>query len=1696
MDIAISSNPDLALDFKAKSGGTGSFAITSAKVDAAANAEKNAPEANVGAAVNVTVDASSVAAYKVTVTAPETVTNGDVVEVKLDVAHPNKDTYNYFYATLSYPSHILSYAGESTVNGYSVTYNDRTRAYVIESSGSDIAIDNDAAELTLTFKAMFNGSGTFSIGSARIDYLDNPEQTAEAAERGSAANITVVAKKTLGVVSGATGDYTYSLFVNDVLVGENLAPGSRLDNIAAYSDIIKIVTKANQAGYGVAVPTVYDGETSSSTLRVTDNGDGVFVFSIKTHNALISTAAYPYAKITIDSNIVNGTLSAEATAVSASGTTVKVMATPNFGYKLDSISYSLDNGSTWTAAAHSDNSATITVPGDAVITARFIQTEEMVITSKEEIKAFAARVNSGDPMAFDKVKLANDIDLGNEEWVPIGCADSEDERLQKVFSGTFDGQGHTISGLRITDEKWYASGLFGIIDSADISNVNVRGEINSGRMVGSIAGVSKSSVISDCKSYVAIKLKETEYSSFNAGGIIGWAYGGGVISSCENYGTVAASETGGGIAGRADGSAALEKFSGRVAAGGIAGYAGGTITECVNKGAISASNSVSAGASAAGIAARAQGNELLIKDSYNTGDISVYCSATKRSGEPGVAGIFAERDSYSGIVIENCYNTGKLTKSGNYNSTVSKFGEIAPEIELTGNEFSGISETPVSETDCKQVNCYSTDQIAAMTSENAAATLSISAYKADTAGVNKNNTPLLVWESGEIDTTEYRLAFDIKGPADYTTTLYKDNTVLSAENDGTYLLVNGEYSYVIASDGFVTESGTAYIVGSAQVVSVEMREAGKITFSVTPSSATLVVKDPYGNVIEPDGVGTGGTPFFWLAINEKDSSGNSLMYSYEVNASGYNSLAREFSVAGNAAIDVVLTESAQGQVEEGHVITPDNVPYIITDGGNYDLSPGEYEQGIIFIRTTDPVTIIGSGIAENSISNNLRIECETSSATLTLQDVYITQTDGQGNMINFRGAGNELSFSGTNILDKDTGASGYAMIHVPDSTELTVTGGMLYLYKREQGAGIGGNGGASGGEGQTAETNGNINIAGATIYGKNSKQGALIGAGAQAGSQRPGDINIEDSTLYLIAISRGAAIGGSAGGGGASSGTNVTVSGSQITINVDFSGAAIGGGGYDAGNDSDGGTLIYESGSIRTFIDYNAVAENLWPGVTEPGVNRNAGITASVENSSGEPLYLLVFNTESVGGYNFTVKENGRDIYSGRLHEYTYINEALHKDSQVTVNYTLDNWTSLDDPNLYLYLTGEDHTIEVNGKSFTAEWNADSQTFTVKDASGAVVDPGGSGGTTAVPTTTESEVPSTTNISGDTATVTVSSSDLEKASKDAEKNTQLVVSADVPKDANVDTVTTQLPADGMKAAAASGASLKVETPVGDIVLSNTALNDITKDGGDIQLTVTQIDGNKTSVAVTVDGKVVDEVKGGVKVAVPAKDGQVAVLVKENGTEVIQKSVVEDGQAYVLLDGSAKIEIVDNNKKFDDVKEENWFKSAVDFVSSHELFIGVSETDFAPNLPMTRAMMVTVLYRLEGSPESDGVTAFDDVDSGTWYTKAVEWATEAGVVMGYDDKTFGTEDKITREQMAVMFYRYAQYVGMDTSATKDLTSSFPDGKEVSEWAQEAMSWCAAVGLFRGDDTGALNPGENATRAEVATIYQRMVELMVK
>ncbi len=172
---------------------------------------------------------------------------------------------------------------------------------------------------------------------------------------------------------------------------------------------------------------------------------------------------------------------------------------------------------------------------------------------------------------------------------------------------------------------------------------------------------------------------------------------------------------------------------------------------------------------------------------------------------------------------------------------------------------------------------------------------------------------------------------------------------------------------------------------------------------------------------------------------------------------------------------------------------------------------------------------------------------------------------------------------------------------------------------------------------------------------------------------------------------------------------------------------------------------------------------------------------------------------------------------------------------------------------------------------------------------------------------------------------------------------------------------------------------------------------------------------------------------------------------------------------------------------------NWAHGGIDFAVSHGLFAGTSATTFSPDDSMTRAMLVAVLWRLDGRPECAAEASFADVADGAWYADAVRWATAQGIVAGVGHGRFDPAGKITREQMAAILYRYAAWKGYDTAARADL-QTFPDAGSVSAWAREAMAWSNAAGLISGTQTGGaalLDPAGHATRAQVAAILQRFV-----
>ena len=204
----------------------------------------------------------------------------------------------------------------------------------------------------------------------------------------------------------------------------------------------------------------------------------------------------------------------------------------------------------------------------------------------------------------------------------------------------------------------------------------------------------------------------------------------------------------------------------------------------------------------------------------------------------------------------------------------------------------------------------------------------------------------------------------------------------------------------------------------------------------------------------------------------------------------------------------------------------------------------------------------------------------------------------------------------------------------------------------------------------------------------------------------------------------------------------------------------------------------------------------------------------------------------------------------------------------------------------------------------------------------------------------------------------------------------------------------------------------------------------------------------------------------------------------------------DGSVSLALSHASQYAIVIDNHNhgivtlpFTDVSAGDWFYDPVCFVYSQGLMTGTSATTFEPNTHLTRAMLVAVLHRLEGSPAASG-SDFTDVADGDWYAQAVNWAASVGVVNGMGDGTFQPNTAITREQLAAILMNYANYKGQDVSARATL-DTYSDAAAISSWANDTMSWAVAEGLISGVTNDQLQPQGNATRAQVAAILQRFL-----
>ena len=206
-------------------------------------------------------------------------------------------------------------------------------------------------------------------------------------------------------------------------------------------------------------------------------------------------------------------------------------------------------------------------------------------------------------------------------------------------------------------------------------------------------------------------------------------------------------------------------------------------------------------------------------------------------------------------------------------------------------------------------------------------------------------------------------------------------------------------------------------------------------------------------------------------------------------------------------------------------------------------------------------------------------------------------------------------------------------------------------------------------------------------------------------------------------------------------------------------------------------------------------------------------------------------------------------------------------------------------------------------------------------------------------------------------------------------------------------------------------------------------------------------------------------------------------------QVSEVSLTKNMTVYAGWRADENPDIVVN--PFTDVSEKDWFYNDAMFVYKNGLMLGTSKTLFSPHGTVTRGMMATILWRMEGSLAPKGENSFTDVEAGRWYADAITWAAENGIFAGYSMDKFGPDDPITREQLTAIFYRYADYKGYKLTITGNL-DKFEDADKITDYAKTVMQWAVGNGLIKGKSENLLDPQGTATRAEISAMLHRFVE----
>ncbi|MCD7946893.1 MAG: S-layer homology domain-containing protein [Oscillospiraceae bacterium] len=391
--------------------------------------------------------------------------------------------------------------------------------------------------------------------------------------------------------------------------------------------------------------------------------------------------------------------------------------------------------------------------------------------------------------------------------------------------------------------------------------------------------------------------------------------------------------------------------------------------------------------------------------------------------------------------------------------------------------------------------------------------------------------------------------------------------------------------------------------------------------------------------------------------------------------------------------------------------------------------------------------------------------------------------------------------------------------------------------------------------------------------------------------------------------------------------------------------------------------------------------------------------------------------------------------------------------------------------------------------------------------------------------------------SGAAATASVDAAELTSALETAVQQAETAADGSTPEvkvtvalesSVNVYTLNIDLPVSALQAIAAAQAQLTLSNArLGGVSFDQAALESLiagASQGERVTITIAFINwkdlsedllqkllspGNLYVISATVGADPVTAFDGRVICYMPFvtpngvnDDDVIACRVMDDGTlmDVQNGSYIRNDFQFVFtVDKPGEFSVTDQRDAiqikllYTDTQSTDWFYDAVLYAYANDLMTGLSETSFGPNQETTRSMLVTVLYRYAGEPIVTAKNTFSDVKSDQWYTDAVIWAADKRIVDGYSSGVFGPDDTVTREQLATILYRYAQNAGIDTSQS-DALSAYTDAAAIDDWALPAMKWAVATGVISGTDSGIITPQGNATRAQIATVLMRYIQMM--